>query len=309
MTTFHDIDEQIGQLRGLAPRLQAAEEGSVEELRKLARLVQRTVKDNEDGALAVVHLFNRYARPVELALYHAILCQVLISRLELEAETEESVVCAALSVNIPFWDLQDELNIQEDPLTDGQRERVHQHPTQAVAMLQALEVEDEAWLNIAAQHHESLDGSGYPAGLKGEAIDRMATVLNIAESYCAAVTDRDYRLTQRRRKRYHATSVLHEFHQQGTELPTDLLALLIKTIGVYPPGTWVQLHNSEIALVVRRQDSGSRPIVAAFGRVGQAPHPRPVQRDTSNSDYRVVNISAPPRQRAMIHLSSLWQQY
>lgn len=308
MTAFHDIDEQIGQLRALAPRLQTGVEESVEELRRLARAVRRTVRGNEDGALAVVHLFNRYARPVELALYHAIICQVLGNQLEIGEEVEESLVCAALSINIPFWELQDELNIQQGPMTAGQQELVHEHPRRAVQMLGDLGVEDENWLGIAAQHHERPDGNGYPEGLSGDAINRLAMVMHIAESYCAAVTDRDYRLAQKRRKRYHATTVLHELHQLGQEIELDLMALLVKTIGVYPPGTWVRLANTETALVIRRQATGHRPLVAAFIKEGQPPLPRPILRDTAENAYRVVRISAAPRQRAMIHLSSLWAE-
>ncbi len=306
MTAFHDIDEHIGQLRAIAPGLEAGGEGCLESLEKLARAVIRTISGSEDGALAVVHLFNRYARPVELALYHAVICEVLGRRLELEPEELEVLVKAALSVNIPFWELQDELNIQEAALTEDQRARVHAHPEQAAAMLTQLGVNDERWLRIARQHHERPDGQGYPEGLESGQIDRLAMVLHIAESYCATVTDRDYRLLRQRRKRYHATSVLHEFHQMSTEIEPELLNLLIKTIGVYPPGSWVKLHNHEVALVVRRQESANRPLVAAFGRIGHPPLPRPIPRDTSISEYRVVGISAPPRQRAMIHLSSLW---
>lgn len=306
MTAFHDMDEHIGQLRGLAPRVLAAEEGCIEAVLRLARNVRRTIGESEDGSLAVVHLFNRYARPVELAIYHAVICEVLGRRMDIPEEAGETLIAAALTVNIPFWELQDELNIQNGALDDAQRAQVRAHPQQGVEMLEAAGVEDELWLRIARQHHEQPDGNGYPDGLQAAAIDPLAMVLHIAESYCAAVTDRDYRLARKRRKRYHATSVLHEFHQMQKRISAELLGLLIKNIGVYPPGTWVQLANQEIALVVRRQDKANSPVVASFGRKGHPPLPRPIMRDTSNSDYRVKAISPSPKQRARIHLSSLW---
>jgi HD-GYP domain-containing protein (c-di-GMP phosphodiesterase class II) len=48
-------------------------------------------------------------------------------------------------------------------------------------------------VSIVAQHHEWFDGSGYPAGLAGENISRNATIVGVADTYDAIISDRPYR--------------------------------------------------------------------------------------------------------------------
>lgn len=77
-------------------------------------------------------------------------------------------------------------------LTPEERVRIHEHPSTAISVLRKLEIESAFVLEPALQHHERLDGSGYPQRLTAERIGLLGRISAIADSYCAIITDRPH---------------------------------------------------------------------------------------------------------------------
>jgi len=107
----------------------------------------------------------------------AILVTHLLSRLQHDEARAASAAAAALTMNLGMGQLQDSLHRQQEPLTSEQREAVRLHPNASAQALRRHGVDDPVWLQAVEQHHEARDGSGYPAGLKDEAICREAQVV------------------------------------------------------------------------------------------------------------------------------------
>ncbi|MGZ8414813.1 MAG: HD-GYP domain-containing protein [Gemmatirosa sp.] len=78
------------------------------------------------------------------------------------------------------------------PLTDEERRAVNAHPRFTWEILSRVRAFSD-FARLAALHHEKLDGSGYPWGLTGEALDQSARVLVVADIYEALTADRPYR--------------------------------------------------------------------------------------------------------------------
>jgi putative nucleotidyltransferase with HDIG domain len=100
-------------------------------------------------------------------------------------------------------------------------------------------------INMIAQHHEAMDGSGYPTGLKGEAIDRLARVLAVVNAYdnlCNPVNLVNA-LTP-----YGALSLM--FSKQRPRFDPRFLETFIRCMGVYPPGTLVLINNEIFGMVM-----------------------------------------------------------
>jgi len=89
-----------------------------------------------------------------------------------------------------------------------------------------LEYFNEATFRIIAQHHERLDGSGYPLGLKGEQILEEARLLAICDSYDAMISDRVYKKAKSRQE---AFAELQDM--AGKQFDAKLVALFIRVIG------------------------------------------------------------------------------
>ncbi len=75
---------------------------------------------------------------------------------------------------------------------------------------------------IVLQHHERIDGSGYPAGLRGEEIGIGARIVHVAEAYVAMVVDRPYRKAMKQDEAFAELSC-----PAGTQFDADAVAALI----------------------------------------------------------------------------------
>lgn len=78
-------------------------------------------------------------------------------------------------------------------LTEGDFAHIHMHPREGIRKLRNNGYENERMLELIECHHENFDGSGYPAGIKGEAIPIGARILAVAEAYISLTSKRPYR--------------------------------------------------------------------------------------------------------------------
>lgn len=77
-------------------------------------------------------------------------------------------------------------------LTEQEWVKMREHPLHGQAILRGIEFLEGA-ARVVAQHHEKWDGSGYPLGLRGEAIDLNARIFAVADAFDAMTSDRVYR--------------------------------------------------------------------------------------------------------------------
>jgi putative nucleotidyltransferase with HDIG domain len=129
-----------------------------------------------------------------------------------------------------------------DPLTDSERKFFQLHPTYGVEIATELGLAPEV-IEIIAHHHETNDGTGYPEGLTGvTTLSKITCIVNTYDNLCNHLDVRKS-LTPNE-----ALSLM--FTQQKEQYDSTLLQLFIKCLGVYPPGTAVQLSNDAIGMVI-----------------------------------------------------------
>jgi putative nucleotidyltransferase with HDIG domain len=98
----------------------------------------------------------------------------------------------ALLHDIGKMAIPDGILLKPGPLTDAERELIKQHPVYAYNMLKRIDFLLPA-IDIPHYHHEKWDGSGYPEGLKGEAIPFAARIFPVIDVWDALTSDRPYR--------------------------------------------------------------------------------------------------------------------
>lgn len=110
-------------------------------------------------------------------------------------------------------------------------------------------IKDQPGIPISAargvlEHHERLDGSGYPKSLKGSGIAGVSRILSVLDVYDALTSDRVYRA---RMSPHMALRTIYE--KRGAAFPANVLDRFVKCVGLYPPSTVVQLKNGYYAVV------------------------------------------------------------
>jgi len=106
-------------------------------------------------------------------------------------------------------------------LTDKEFDLIKKHPAKGEEILKPIKGLEEI-LPIIRSHHEKLDGSGYPDGLKGDKLPKLARIISVADSYDAMISDRPYRPS---RGKDFAIGQLKEY--SGTQFDCDVVRIFI----------------------------------------------------------------------------------
>ena len=113
-------------------------------------------------------------------------------RMGLEAEEVRALHQGGIVHDIGKVTVPDGVLKKNGRLTQTERDVMQQHPLSGVHICQPLRTFEDV-LPIIRSHHERLDGTGYPDGLKGDEIPTTARILSVVDVYDALTTDRPYR--------------------------------------------------------------------------------------------------------------------
>jgi HD-GYP domain-containing protein (c-di-GMP phosphodiesterase class II) len=212
----------------------------------------------------------------------ALICKVITDSLGSSRDEQLMVMAAAMTMNISMIDLQDKLYYQKETLNEDQKKQIKTHPERSVSRLEQCGVTDRVWLDTVAQHHEYLNGNGYPKGLREGEIGRDARILTIGDMYCAKISSRHYRGP------ILPTVALRDFFTRSdNSLDKTIAQILIRKLGMYPPGLFVQLQNGEIAVVTHVGKDVRFPMISSLTNAGGAPFMKPIPRDCTKEQYAI----------------------
>ena len=118
--------------------------------------------------------------------------QKLGQRLDLPDEEVQALVRAGVVHDVGKVAVPDAILLKEGPLDDHEWAQMREHPVVGERICQGMK-SFRLVLPIIRHHHEKLDGSGYPDGLKGDEIPRTARIMSIVDVFDALTTARPYR--------------------------------------------------------------------------------------------------------------------
>ncbi|GAB3737510.1 hypothetical protein GCM10028794_19470 [Silanimonas algicola] len=268
----------------------------------LAVQLRDAYEQDPDQAMGLLQLEATDHRLSRRLMHAAVLTQVLALPSGLPADHRLSLMCAALTFDVALAPMSEQLAAQTTPLSEAQWRAIQAHTLESVDLLQRAGVNDPIWLEAVRDHHERVDGTGYPRGLRGDTVSIEARILGIVDIYSAMIRPRAYRDAQPSR-----IALRDIFLERGQRIDERLALLFIKELGVYPPGTMVKLANGEIAVAVRRTTDGAHPqLRCVIGRDG-APLAYPQIRDSRNPETAIAEIVSASQYRAGLgSLNVLW---
>ena len=251
--------------------------------------IQEICNMDEDAVISWImldELFQKsssiYKYSVKHAIHSAMICELVTKRNNLPVKERKFVIAAALTMNISMIDQQEKFYNTKEDLRQAQKVGIKTHPVRGAMLLERKGVKSPLWLDIVTAHHEMPDGTGYPKGQMGQEILPAARIVSLADIFCARVSARNYRSGLK------PNQAIREIFLSGEKnIEEDIAMTFIKIIGIYPPGTLVQLVNNEIAIVARRGETANTPIVYSLIDSDNKSIKDPIKRDCAYNEYSI----------------------
>ncbi|MCG6535850.1 MAG: HD domain-containing protein [Syntrophales bacterium LBB04] len=302
VSPFHLIDRVYSRLENIIfSSTPEAEKELPVNISSLCRLLQRACVLDADATLSTISLELDRRYSIKHSIDVAIICELIGDAMGMPVNERLSLIAGALTENIAIAPLMDVLQSQDALLNDEQRKKIHEHPARGMEIQRSSGVNDHIWIDAVLKHHESANGKGYPAGLKGEAVSAYAHLIAISDFYCAKITGRSYRPPLSSHK-----AMQFIFPAGDSRIDANLAEVFVKTLGIYLPGTFAYLKNNQIAVVTNRGEKIHSPIVQVVtGRDGM-PLPGPLSQDTSDHRFSIMRVIPPGEVSVKVNRYQLW---
>jgi putative nucleotidyltransferase with HDIG domain len=201
--------------------------------------------DDNNALLCLTKLKSHDEYTVSHSINVSILALAFGRHLQLNPEKLEVLGLGALLHDIGKMKIPTEVLNKPGKLTDPEFEIMKSHVLLALEVLENTSGFPPEARDVVIQHHEKLSGKGYPYGLKNGQISLFGKLLAIVDVYDAMTTDRVYR---RATPPHESIKWIYEWSSKDFEL--ELVEHFIKTIGIFPIGSQVEINRQSIGLVI-----------------------------------------------------------
>ncbi|EAR29126.1 putative metal-dependent phosphohydrolase, HD region [Pseudoalteromonas tunicata D2] len=131
-----------------------------------------------------------------------------------------------------------------DKLTELERKAVQKHVAHSFSLAKQYPKITPLMIDVIINHHERLDGSGYPRGLKGDKLSTAAKIIAIVDVYDALTADRHFK------SGIEPIAALRYLMSKPELFDSVLVQKFIRCVGVHPVGSIVKLTGEKLALVL-----------------------------------------------------------
>lgn len=225
--------------------IEHSESLKLEAVRPLIRSCVESVKANASAMLWISRIKHRDAYTAEHCLRVAILSVAFARFLGLPDEDQEIAGICGLLHDIGKLQIPDDILNKPGPLSPEEYAVMQKHPVLGHTLLQKDPTLDPIISDVTLHHHERMDGRGYPDQVPEYQISRFARLVSIVDAYDAITSDRCYRDGVSP-----ADAVRILYQNRGRQFDADMVEGFIRMIGLYPPGSLIELNTGEVALVV-----------------------------------------------------------
>lgn len=192
-----------------------------------------------------------FRQSVDCALY----ALMMAKRMNMAALMKNNLLLGALFHDIGMLKVPAEILRKESPLTDEDKKKIKEHTVYGFTCLREAKF-TPIIASAALQHHERIDGSGYPQGKKSAEITNIGKIVGILDTYSASISVKEFG------KPIHAKEAVHYLLQlSGTSFDPQLVKEFVKSISFYPLGSMVLLSDGTPAKVIGNSGIAMRPIV------------------------------------------------
>lgn len=224
-------------------------------------------------------------------LEHSLNVAILLANFGIHAGLdEEQVQELALSGflhDIGKIKIPDEILHKPGRLNDQEMTIMKDHVYYGTKVLIEMGIPDSI-VETIGQHHERLDGYGYPDGLRGDEITQFGRMIAIVDTYDAITADRCYKAGMSSKK---ALQILMQ--DAPEKYDEELVKQFVQCIGIFPVGSLVKLNNEKIAMVLKQHPvHATKPLVKIFYSIRGNHYLQPKELDLAAASNGVKIVDA-----------------
>lgn len=261
-SSLHEEYDRLIQLVKSAYQSVVASELPIYELRNQLETVIAHIKDYNPLTFAPRSM-NEYDYNYHNAVLSALSSYLLSKWSGLQQKDWMQAAFAGLFHDIGNTKIDPTLLYKPQPLSTAEFEEMRRHTTYGYQILKNVTAINEGVRLAALQHHEKVDGSGYPLRLDGSKIHVYAKIVGITDIFHAMSLNRIYRKAQS------PYLVLEQIHSEAFgKLDPSLVQIFIKKSTEFHNGTIVRLSNDQIGeIVFTDSNNPTRPMVSVGGEI------------------------------------------
>jgi len=240
------FSQSLLQVKSLMSKINSRPLNAIDEAGSLISAMADILLDADS---LVLHLISGAAKEQEGLYYHSLnvatLSMMLAKNLNLTPAQIKTVGIGALFHDIGKIKIPSQILRKAADLSGPEENLLKMHTKYGVELVGLTDTFPLGAWPIIEQHHEYIDGSGYPKGLKGPQMDAMAKIVAVVNAFDNLCHPLDI---TNARSPHHALSYM--YRTMKGKLPDLEMKVMIKMMGVYPPGTIVLLSDQRLGIVM-----------------------------------------------------------
>lgn len=218
---------------------------ALDEIRPVVKSVVASILRNHSALLWLTQIRSRDAYTAEHCMNVCVLSAAFGKHLGLLEAEIENLALAGLLHDVGKVKVDPEVLNKPGAFTEAEFNHMKMHPEFGRQILVSVQGLAPVAVDVAYSHHERMDGNGYPRGLSQQQIPHFAKIVSVVDAYDAMTGERVYDSAKSSKQ---ALDILYKC--RGRQFDDGLALEFIRFIGIYPPGSLVELSNGEIALVL-----------------------------------------------------------
>lgn len=236
--------EIAGLVEEIESALESNEELDMPQIRRTIGYMVESIQRNPDAYIWLTRIKRYSSYAYNHSLSASVWATAFGHQMELDRETLNDIAVGTLLMDVGLTRVPNEILQKSSRLTYDEWEVVKTHVREGMSMLEGTSGISPEIIQLVATHHERLDGSGYPSGLRGKAIPLLGQMAGIVDFYTAVTMPRPYmkavspsaalQLLYKQREKYFGETLVNGF---------------IQTLSTYPTGSLVELNTGEVAIV------------------------------------------------------------
>lgn len=236
-------------IRSLMHEVRLGKQVKLEEVEPIAERIVSSVTRNKDALVSLTRIKNRdeytFMHCVSVSGLMATFARYLgMSQYDIEQVTMGGLLHDIGKILVPDYVLN-----KPAKLTDDEFDIMRLHVKMGHKVLSATTGITQQAMDVVLMHHERLDGSGYPYGLKGDELTKIGRMASIVDVYDALTSVRCYKDAWEP-----ASTLKHMLEWGGKHFDKELVEKFIRCLGIYPVGSVVELTSGLVGIVMEQHE-------------------------------------------------------